>query len=201
MKKCSKCGRTYSDLISKCPSCGNILGGTSTPSVNPAPINPPPIPVEPPFQPPKPTPAPIPVPADTTDTMGKGVLGACLFGFGGAALQAALMFVGVWSSLTGIAVFYLTALGFVKYSNRSYEALSKKELLICGILAFAMIAVGTYIGCVYILSKEMGADISYTLYVIKNMKDVQSYIWEKIGVTTLTGAASCVIYAFLSRKK
>ena len=40
MKKCSQCGRAYSDLITTCSYCGTPLGG-SAPAVSGKPVPPP----------------------------------------------------------------------------------------------------------------------------------------------------------------
>ena len=112
MKKCSQCGRAYSDLITTCSYCGTPLGGNA-PAGSARPVPPPARPAAQPVRsstPPvqtAPQPAPQPVRSSTppaqsapavspaSENVGKGFLGACLFAIGGAVIQAILINVGV----------------------------------------------------------------------------------------------------------
>ena len=85
MKKCSQCGRLYSDLISTCSYCGTPLGGSapagsgkpatppvrsSTPPVQPA--TPPVQPATPPVRTSTPPVKPAPAAAPAVENVGKG---------------------------------------------------------------------------------------------------------------------------------
>ena len=125
MKKCSQCGRLYSDLIKTCSYCGTSLdssapAGSSKPVTPPVrsstpPVQPAPQPVRSSTPPVQPAPQPVrsstppaqpaPAAAPAAENVGKGFLGACLFALGGAVIQAILINIGIVSAIAGIITY------------------------------------------------------------------------------------------------
>ena len=140
MKRCSQCGRAYSDLVNTCSYCGTPLSGgatsgpaqkqqprqTYTPPVRPStpPVQPPVQPYTPPVPPPVQsyTPpvqpiAPQSAPASVTENVGKGILGAFLFAIGGLIVQIILINMNIIAALAGIVTYLLAITGYQKFSG------------------------------------------------------------------------------------
>ncbi|MGN0762344.1 MAG: hypothetical protein ACI4MK_03105, partial [Aristaeellaceae bacterium] len=123
MKKCSQCGRTYSDLIKTCSYCGTPLAG-SAPAGSGKPVTPPvrsstpPVqPVTPPVHTSTPPARPAPAAAPAAENVGKGFLGACLFALGGAVVQAILINIGIVAAAAGFITYLLAIYGYQKFSG------------------------------------------------------------------------------------
>ena len=221
MKKCSQCGRTYSDLIKTCSYCGTPLGGqapagTGTPvsaPVRPAP-QPAPQPVRtstPPVQPTaQPAPQPVrtstppaqPAPAigSTTENVGKGFLGAFLFAIGGAVIQAILINIGIVSAIAGIITYFLAIYGYQKFSGMG-NASSKKAFWIGVPISLLMIIMGTAFGYSFYAAQQWGVSMSEAAHLIQQSPDIIDAMGEDIGKSLMLWGVAVVVSLIRGKKK
>ena len=212
MKKCSQCGRVYSDLVNTCSYCGAPLNGGATsgpaqkqqprqtykPPVQPItqPVQPPVQPYTPPVQPT----APQTAPAAVTENVGKGILGAFLFAIGGLSVQIILINIGIIAALAGIATFLLAITGYQKFSGIG-NGDSKKAVWICIPISLLMLCLGTFMGYGIYAGRIWGIPASEALRVIQTDQELMDAVMEDFGKTVAFWGASVVIFLIRSRKK
>ena len=223
MKKCSQCGRAYSDLVNTCSYCGMPLNGgatsgpaqkqqprqTYTPPVRPntPPVQPPVQSNTPPVQPPvqsytppvQPT-APQTAPAAVTENVGKGILGAFLFAIGGLIVQIILININIIAALAGIATYLLAITGYQKFSGIG-NGDSKKAVWICIPISLLMIGLGTFMGYGIYAGRIWGIPASEALRMIQMDQELMDSVMADFGKTVAFWGASVVISLIRSRKK
>ena len=212
MKKCSQCGRAYSDLVNTCSYCGAPLNGgatsgpaqkqqprqTYTPPVRPStpPVQPPVQPYTPPVQPI----APQTAPAAVTENVGKGVLGAFLFAIGGLIVQIILININIIAALAGIVTYLLAITGYQKFSGIG-SGNSKKAVWICIPISLLMIGLGTFMGYGIYAGRIWGIPASEALSVIQTDQELMDSVMADFGKTVAFWGASVVFSLIRSRKK
>ena len=219
MKKCSQCGRAYSDLVNTCSYCGMPLNGgatsgpaqkqqprqTYTPPVRPntPPVQPfpytPPEPPRPPI-PPVPPIAPQTAPAAVTENVGKGILGAFLFAIGGLIVQIILININIIAALAGIVTYLLAITGYQKFSGIG-NGDSKKAVWICIPISLLMLCLGTFMGYGIYAGRMWGIPASEALRVIQMDQELMDAVMADFGKTVAFWGVSVVISLIRSRKK
>lgn len=221
MKKCSQCGRAYSDLITTCSYCGAPLGG-SAPTGSARPVPPPvrpaaqpaPQPARSSTPPVQPAPQPAPQPARSStppaqpapaaglaaENVGKGFLGACLFGLGGAVVQAILINIGIVAAISGIITYFLAVYGYQKLSGAG-AASSKKAVWIAIPISLLMIMLGTAFGYSFYCANLWGVRVSEAAHLIQQNSALIDAMGQDIMSSLMLWGASVVISLIRSRKK
>ena len=217
MKKCSQCGRAYSDLITTCSYCGTPLGGNA-PAGSARPVPPPARPAAQPVRsstPPvqtAPQPAPQPARSSTppaqpapaaglaAENVGKGFLGACLFGLGGAVVQAILINIGIVAAISGIITYFLAVYGYQKLSGAG-AASSKKAVWIAIPISLLMIMLGTAFGYSFYCAKLWGVSMSEAAHLIQQNSALIEAMGQDIMSTLMLWGVSVVISLIRGRKK
>ena len=217
MKKCSQCGRAYSDLITTCSYCGTPLGGNA-PAGSARPVPPPARPAAQPVRsstPPVQTaPQPAPQPARSSmppaqpapaaglaaENVGKGFLGACLFGLGGAVVQAILINIGIVAAISGIITYFLAVYGYQKLSGAG-AASSKKAVWIAIPISLLMIMLGTAFGYSFYCANLWGVRVSEAAHLIQQNSALIEAMGEDIMSTLMLWGASVVVSLIRGRKK
>ena len=217
MKKCSQCGRAYSDLITTCSYCGTPLGGNA-PAGSARPVPPPARPATqpvrsstPPVQTapqPAPQPArsstppaqPAPAAGSTAENVGKGFLGACFFAMGGAVIQAILINIGIVAAISGIITYFLAIYGYQKLSGAG-AASSKKAVWIAIPISLLMIMLGTAFGYSFYCANLWGVRVSEAAHLIQQNSALVEAMGEDIMSTLMLWGASVVISLIRGRKK
>ena len=217
MKKCSQCGRLYSDLISTCSYCGTPLGGgapassgkpVSTP-VRPAPqparsstppVQPAPQPVRTSTPPAQPAHAAAPAAAPAAENVGKGFLGAFLFAMGGAVIQAILINIGIVSAIAGIITYFLAVYGYQKFSGVG-NAASKKAFWIGVPISLLMIIMGTAFGYSFYAAQQWGVSMSEAAHLIQQNSTIVSAMGEDIMKSLMLWGVAVVFSLIRGRKK
>ena len=219
MKKCSQCGRAYSDLVNTCSYCGMPLNGgatsgpaqkqqprqTYTPPVRPntPPVQPfpytPPEPPRPPI-PPVPPIAPQTAPAAVMENVGKGILGAFLFAIGGLIVQIILININIIAALAGIITYLLAITGYQKFSGIG-SGDSKKAVWICIPISLLMLCLGTFMGYGIYAGRIWGIPASEALRVIQTEQELMDAVMEDFVKTVVFWGASVVILLIRRRKK
>ena len=217
MKKCSQCGRAYSDLITTCSYCGTPLGGNA-PAGSARPVPPPARPAAQPVRsstPPvqtAPQPAPQPARSSTppaqsapavspaSENVGKGFLGACLFAIGGAVIQAILINVGVVAAFSGIITYFLAIYGYQKFSGIG-NASSKKAVWIAIPISLLMIMLGTAFGYSFYCANLWGVRVSEAAHLIQQNSALIDAMGQDIMSSLMLWGASVVISLIRGRKK
>ena len=213
MKKCSQCGRAYSDLITTCSYCGTPLGG-SAPAGSGKPVPPPvrpaaqPVrsstpPVQPAAQPVRSSTPPVqPAPAagSTTENVGKGFLGACLFAMGGAVIQAVLINIGIVAAISGIITYFLAIYGYQKLSGIG-NASSKKAILIGIPVSLLMVILGTALGYSFYCAQYWGVSMSEAAHLIQQNSAIIDAMGEDIMSSLMLWGVSVVVSLIRGRKK
>ena len=213
MKKCSQCGRAYSDLITTCSYCGTPLGG-SAPAGSGKPVPPPvrpaaqPVrsstpPVQPAAQPVRSSTPPVqPAPAagSTTENVGKGFLGACLFATGGAVIQAVLINIGIVAAISGIITYFLAIYGYQKLSGIG-NASSKKAIWIGIPVSLLMVILGTAFGYSYYCAQYWGVSMSEAAHLIQQSSAIIDAMGEDIMSSLMLWGVSVVVSLIRGRKK
>ena len=216
MKKCSQCGRAYSDLITTCSYCGTPLGGNA-PAGSARPVPPPARPAAQPVRsstPPvqtAPQPAPQPARSSTppaqpapaaglaAENVGKGFLGACLFGLGGAVVQAILINIGIVAAISGIITYFLAVYGYQKLSGAG-AASSKKAVWIAIPISLLMIMLGTAFGYSFYCAKLWGVRVSEAAHLIQQNSALIDAMGQDIMSSLMLWGVSVVI-SLIGRKK
>ena len=212
MKKCSQCGRAYSDLVNTCSYCGAPLNGGATsgpaqkqqprqtykPPVQPItqPVQPPVQPYTPPVQPI----APQTAPAAVTENVGKGILGAFLFAIGGLIVQIILININIIAALAGIVTYLLAITGYQKFSGIG-NGDSKKAVWICIPISLLMLCLGTFMGYGIYAGRMWGIPASEALRVIQMDQELMDAVMADFGKTVAFWGVSVVISLIRSRKK
>ncbi len=217
MKKCSQCGRAYSDLITTCSYCGTPLGGNA-PAGSARPVPPPARPAAQPVRsstPPvqtAPQPAPQPARSSTppaqpapaaglaAENVGKGFLGACLFGLGGAVVQAILINIGIVAAISGIITYFLAVYGYQKLSGAG-AASSKKAVWIAIPISLLMIMLGTAFGYSFYCANLWGVRVSEAAHLIQQNSALIDAMGQDIMSSLMLWGASVVISLIRGRKK
>ena len=213
MKKCSQCGRAYSDLITTCSYCGTPLGG-SAPAGSGKPV-PPPVrpaaqpmrsstpPVRPAAQPVRSSTPPVqPAPAagSTTENVGKGFLGACLFATGGAVIQAVLINIGIVAAISGIITYFLAIYGYQKLSGIG-NASSKKAIWIGIPVSLLMVILGTAFGYSFYCAQYWGVSMSEAAHLIQQSSAIIDAMGEDIMSSLMLWGVSVVVSLIRGRNK
>lgn len=213
MKKCSQCGRAYSDLITTCSYCGAPLGG-SAPAGSARPV---PLPVQPAAQParsstPPVQPAPQPVCSSTSpaqpapaaglaaENVGKGFLGACLFAMGGAVVQAILINIGIVAAISGIITYFLAIYGYQKLSGAG-AASSKKAVWIGVPVSLLMIILGTAFGYSFYCANLWGVRVSEAAHLIQQNSVLIDAMGQDIMSSLMLWGVTVVVSLIRGRKK
>lgn len=212
MKKCSQCGRAYSDLVNTCSYCGAPLNGgatsgpaqkqqprqTYTPPVRPStpPVQPPVQPYTPPVQPI----APQSAPAAVTENVGKGILGAFLFAIGGLIVQIVLININIIAALAGIVTYLLAITGYQKFSGIG-NGDSKKAVWICIPISLLMLCLGTFMGYGIYAGRIWEIPASEALRVIQTDQELMDSVMADFGKTVAFWGVSVVFSLIRSRKK
>ena len=213
MKKCSQCGRAYSDLITTCSYCGTPLGG-GAPAGSARPVPPP---VRPAAQPvrsstPPVQSAPQPVRSSTppaqsapavspaSENAGMGFLGACLFAIGGAVIQAILINIGIVAAISGIITYFLAIYGYQKLSGAG-AASSKKAVWIAIPISLLMIMLGTAFGYSFYCANLWGVRVSEAAHLIQQNSALIDAMGQDIMSSLMLWGASVVISLICGRKK
>ena len=227
MKRCVKCGRAYSDLVTTCSYCGCSLSGNAGTKPAPqapaqpsytSPTRPTPPPVQPSYTPPtRPAPPPVqptykptvpPVqptapqkaPAAVTENVGKGILGAFLFAIGGLIVQIILININIIAALAGIVTYLLAITGYQKFSGIG-SGDSKKAMWICIPISLLMIALGTFMGYGIYAGRIWDIPASEALRVIQADQELMDSVMADFGKTVAFWGASVVFSLIRSRKK
>lgn len=210
MKKCSQCGRAYSDLVNTCSYCGMPLNGgaTSGPAQKQQPrqtytppVRPNTPPVQPfPYTPPEPPIAPQTAPAAVTENVGKGILGAFLFAIGGLIVQIILININIIAALAGIITYILAITGYQKFSGIG-SGDSKKAVWICIPISLLMLCLGTFMGYGIYAGRIWGIPASEALRVIQTEQELMDAVMEDFVKTVVFWGASVVILLIRRRKK
>ena len=212
MKKCSQCGRAYSDLVNTCSYCGAPLNGgatsgpaqkqqprqTYTPPVRPStpPVQPPVQPYTPPVQPI----APQTAPAAVTENVGKGILGAFLFAIGGLIVQIILINMNIIAALAGIVTYLLAFSGYQKFSGIG-KGDSPKAMWVCIPISLLMLCLGTFIGYGIYAGRIWEIPASEALKVIQMDQELMDAVMADMGKTVAFWAISVVVSLIRGRKK
>lgn len=217
MKRCPKCNRAYSDLVTTCSYCGSSLSGntganptpkppvqpTYTPPVKPTP---PPVqparPVTPPTRPPvQPNPAPVkPTPYTASENVGMGFLGALLFGLGGAAAQAVILNLGKVAAISGIICFLLAMYGYKKFSGIG-DGPSKAAPWICAVVSLGMLFLGTVAGYAVYIANQIGVGIGEALGLLFEEAELIEAMGSDMGMSAVLWGVALVFSLVRGRKK
>ena len=227
MKRCAKCGRAYSDLVTTCSYCGCSLSGNAGTKPAPqapaqpsytSPTRPTPPPVQPSYTPPtRPAPPPVqptykptvpPVqptapqkaPAAVTENVGKGILGAFLFAIGGLIVQIILININIIAALAGIVTYLLAITGYQKFSGIG-NGDSKKAVWICIPISLLMLCLGTFMGYGIYAGRIWDIPASEALRVIQADQELMDSVMADFGKTVAFWGASVVFSLIRSRKK
>ena len=210
MKKCSQCGRAYSDLVNTCSYCGTPLNGGATSGSSQKqqprqtytpPVRPNTPPVQPfPYTPPEPPIAPQTAPAAVTENVGKGILGAFLFAIGGLIVQIILININIIAALAGIITYILAITGYQKFSGIG-SGDSKKAVWICIPISLLMLCLGTFMGYGIYAGRIWGIPASEALRVIQTEQELMDAVMEDFVKTVVFWGASVVILLIRRRKK
>lgn len=205
MKKCSQCGRAYSDLVNTCSYCGTPLNGgaTSGPAQKQHPGQTYTPPVQPPVQPYTPPVRPITprtAPAAVTENVGKGILGAFLFAIGGLIAQIILININIIAALAGIVTYLLAITGYQKFSGIG-SGDSKKAVWICIPISLLMLCLGTFMGYGILAGRMWGIPASEALSVIQMDQELMDAVMADFGKTVAFWGVSVVFSLIRSRKK
>ena len=211
MKKCSQCGRAYSDLITTCSYCGAPLGGGATagsakpvppptrPAAQPVRSTPPVQPAAQPVRSSTPPAQPAPAAGSTAENVGKGFLGACLFAMGGAVIQAILINIGIVAAISGIITYFLAIYGYQKLSGIG-NASSKKAIWIAIPISLLMIMLGTAFGYSFYCAKLWGVRVSEAAHLIQQNSALIDAMGQDIMSSLMLWGVSVVI-SLIGRKK
>lgn len=199
MKKCSQCGRAYSDLIPTCSYCGTPLGG-SAPAVSGKPVPPPVRPAAQPVRSSTPPVQPAPAASSTTENVGKGFLGACLFAMGGAVIQAVLINIGIVAAISGIITYLLAIYGYQKLSGIG-NASSKKAIWIGIPVSLLMVILGTAFGYSFYCAQYWGVSMSEAAHLIQQSSAIIDAMGQDIMSSLMLWGVSVVVSLIRGRKK
>lgn len=199
MKKCSQCGRAYSDLITTCSYCGTPLGG-SAPAVSGKPVPPPARPAAQPVRSSTPPVQPAPAASSTTENVGKGFLGACLFAMGGAVIQAVLINIGIVAAISGIITYLLAIYGYQKLSGIG-NASSKKAIWIGIPVSLLMVILGTAFGYSFYCAQYWGVSMSEAAHLIQQSSAIIDAMGQDIMSSLMLWGVSVVVSLIRGRKK
>lgn len=231
MKRCAKCGRAYSDLVTTCSYCGSALTGnaganpTPKPPVQPtytSPVKPTPPPVQqnhkpttPPAQPARPVtpptrpatapvqPNPVPVKPTTSGTsenVGTGILGALIFGLGGAVVQAVILNMGKVAAISGIICFLLAMYGYKKFSGIG-DGPSKAAPWVGAVVSLGMIFLGTVAGYAVYIANQIGVGIGEALGLLFEEAELIEAMGSDMGMSAVLWGIALVTSLVSSRKK
>ncbi len=204
MKKCSQCGRVYSDLISTCSYCGTSLdssapAGSGKPAPQPVRSSTPPAqPVPQPVRPSTPPAQPAPAASPAAENAGKGFLGACLFALGGAVVQAVLINIGMVAAIAGLITYFLAVYGYQKFSG---NAVSNRAVWIGIPVSLLMIILGTAVGYSFYGAREWGVRVSEAAHLIQQNSAIIDAMGEDIVKSLLLWGVAVVFTLIRGRKK
>ncbi len=159
-KRCPHCDAPVSMLDLNCPYCGSPLSEQSAEPAGPAVAEPVPEYAETPVS----LEASAAPAAEKHENVIAGLVGALLFGLGGAALYFGLYQVGFIAGLCGLVIFVLANLGYGIFCGNK-ESVSLARIIICIVVTIALILLAEYF-CLafefYRAVKDYGGDLSFT---------------------------------------
>ena len=231
MKKCSQCGRAYSDLVNTCSYCGTPLNGgaTSGPAQKQQPRQTYKPPVQPntqhvqtfPYDPPRPPTRPAPPPVQPTykptvppvqPTAPQKAPAAVTENVGKGILGAFLFAIGglivqiILINMNIIAalagiVTYLLAITGYQKFSGIGNGDSKKAVWICIPISLLMLCLGTFMGYGIYAGRIWGIPASEALEVIQMDRELMDAVMADFGKTVGFWGVSVVISLIRSRKK
>lgn len=215
MKKCSHCGRAYSDFVTTCTYCGAPLdGGNAQPqdprysAVPQQPVPPQQTYSQPTYsQPVNPQPTyaePVYTQPQYQENVLMGIIGAVLFSIGGIILQVIISSLGYLAAIVGIAMFYLAQLGYQKFSKCGPQ-ISKVGKIICIVVSVVMlmfaVTFGTAVQIVSALKAEgMYLRISEAIQLIREIPELFDAFCQDLATTFGLWGFSVVISLFMKKK-
>lgn len=169
---------------------------------------PPVKPVAPPVQQTRPVtsatrPATAPVqskPAPTKENVGNGVLGALLFGLGGAVLQAVILNLGKVAAIAGIVCFLLAMLGYKKFSGIG-ENPSKVAPWVCALVSLGMLFLGTVAGYAVYINNQIGIGIGNAVQIVFASSELLEAMGSDMGMSVVLWGITLVVSLITGRKK
>lgn len=208
MRKCSQCGRYFSDIVDTCTHCGAPLTGGAANNRQQSYTPPvqqnytPPVqqtytpPVQQNYTPPVQQGYSRPV---ITENVGKGILGAFLFALGGAAIQGLLINIGKVAAIVGFVTHFLAVYGYQKFSGAGSNS-SKKATWLCIPISLIMIILGTFVGTAVVVARVAEVSLPVAFRLLFENESVLEAIGQDVGFTVVLWAVG-VLISLIPRKK
>ena len=123
-----------------------------------------------------------------------------LFGLGGAAVQALILNMGKVAAIAGILCFFLTKLGYKKFSGIGERA-SKAATWICAPISLGMLFLGTVAGYAVYVANTLDVGIAEALSMIFSVSELTEAMGSDMGSSVVLWGVSVVLSLILGRKK
>lgn len=143
---------------------------------------------------------PAPVKPSPQENVGNGVLGALLFGLGGAVLQAVILNLGKVAAVAGIVCFLLAMLGYKKFSGIG-ENPSKAAPWVCAPVSLGMLFLGTVAGYAVYINNQLGIGIGNAVQIMFANSEVLEAMGSDMGMSVVLWGVSLVVSLITGRKK
>lgn len=205
MRKCSQCGRYFSDIVDTCTHCGAPLTGGAAGANQRRPVEPsytPPVqqtytpPVQQNYTSPVQQGYSRPV---ITENVGKGILGAFLFALGGAAIQGLLINIGKVAAIVGFVTHFLAVYGYQKFSGAGSDS-SKKATWLCIPISLIMIILGTFVGTAIVVARVVEVSLPVAFRLLVQSDELIEAMGQDVGFTVVLWAVG-VLISLIPRKK
>lgn len=141
--------------------------------------------------------------SEKRENVGKGILGAILFGLGGLVIQVIIMYIGYVAAIAGIITYFLTITGYKKFSGVGDDS-SKVAIWVCIPVSLAMIAGGTFLAVAIEGMKVLNAGFLEASQLILEVPELMDIVKENFGMTVLFWGISVVVtfvQSLVKRKK